>query len=489
MLKQIKNKGHLSWKSILLFVLIFALVGGYILLRSFASSPPSNIAYGDLNGDGIVNSADLNILIGSWGIASASADINGNGIVDIGDLSILLSHYGSSVTGVDGTIGCVGPGCSGKLPAPDTTQGTQYYISNSGVASNSGKDPNHPWPFSKADANTYQPGDVINFACGENFGHLSIGASGATGNPVIYQTYGSCGQATFAGIALTQKNWVTLYNVKANITTGSNTSAIVIDAPSSHVTIQGSDISTIRSANLGGISAGNPNNHNITFLTVDSSTIHDTGETGIFLYGDHNIVQYNKFFNNGGSCAGGCGTHSIYMKAEFSTFRFNDFGSVRDGSSISIRRTHDEEIYGNWFHNSPHPVSYYSEDAGGGTVDIYNNRFQDVNQWLYWVSTNRDSGFTGNPNVNTVWANNTVQGNSDGSSVLMAEDSAAGDQNVGTLKVYNMIVLGSGWPGFINNGGGGPVTQSHNLFMTATGVGIAPEFLLSTGSNALNLYQ
>jgi hypothetical protein len=92
----------------------------------------------------------------------------------------------------------------------------------------------------------------------------------------------------------------------------------------------------------------------------------------------------------------------------------------------------------------------------------------------------------GSPNVNTVWANNTVQGNSDGSSTLMAEDSTSGDQNVGTLKVYNMIVIGSNWPGFINNGGGGPVSQSNNLFMNSTGVDMGPDFLLQPGSNAIN---
>jgi len=47
---------------------------------------------GDLNGDGIVNGADLAILLGQWG-TSGSADLNGNGVVDGADIAILLGSW------------------------------------------------------------------------------------------------------------------------------------------------------------------------------------------------------------------------------------------------------------------------------------------------------------------------------------------------------------------------------------------------------------
>jgi hypothetical protein len=47
----------------------------------------------DLNGDGVVNTADLLILLGNWGHAGAG-DIDGNGIVNTGDLLILLAAWG-----------------------------------------------------------------------------------------------------------------------------------------------------------------------------------------------------------------------------------------------------------------------------------------------------------------------------------------------------------------------------------------------------------
>jgi hypothetical protein len=47
----------------------------------------------DLNGDGVVNGADLGILLASWG-SSGAADLDGNGTVDGADLGLLLADWG-----------------------------------------------------------------------------------------------------------------------------------------------------------------------------------------------------------------------------------------------------------------------------------------------------------------------------------------------------------------------------------------------------------
>ncbi len=54
--------------------------------------PGSGGIPGDLNGDGIVNGADLAILLGAWG-GRGPADLNGDGIVDGADLAILLGNW------------------------------------------------------------------------------------------------------------------------------------------------------------------------------------------------------------------------------------------------------------------------------------------------------------------------------------------------------------------------------------------------------------
>ena len=49
---------------------------------------------GDLNGDGIVNGADLGLLLGAWGIANGSPyDLNHDGVIDGADLGLLLGCW------------------------------------------------------------------------------------------------------------------------------------------------------------------------------------------------------------------------------------------------------------------------------------------------------------------------------------------------------------------------------------------------------------
>ncbi|MFG0274585.1 MAG: hypothetical protein ACF8QF_05980 [Phycisphaerales bacterium] len=51
-------------------------------------------ALGDLNGDDVVDGADLGLLLGAWGTAAVGADLNGDGVVDGADLGLLLGAWG-----------------------------------------------------------------------------------------------------------------------------------------------------------------------------------------------------------------------------------------------------------------------------------------------------------------------------------------------------------------------------------------------------------
>ncbi|MBL9141238.1 MAG: hypothetical protein JNK53_05170 [Phycisphaerae bacterium] len=49
----------------------------------------------DLNGDGVVNGADLGVILAAWGTSFGSpADLNHDGAVDGADLAILLAAWG-----------------------------------------------------------------------------------------------------------------------------------------------------------------------------------------------------------------------------------------------------------------------------------------------------------------------------------------------------------------------------------------------------------
>ncbi len=49
---------------------------------------------GDLNGDGVVNAADLAVLLDAWGQGGGPADLDGDGLVGAADLTILLGAWG-----------------------------------------------------------------------------------------------------------------------------------------------------------------------------------------------------------------------------------------------------------------------------------------------------------------------------------------------------------------------------------------------------------
>ena len=93
--KYMALKHRLNFKhNIGLFMLLFAAVGGYILIHSLAASNPN--LPGDLNNDNTVNVTDLSILLSNYGTTNSTADINTDGQVNVLDLSILLSNYGKS---------------------------------------------------------------------------------------------------------------------------------------------------------------------------------------------------------------------------------------------------------------------------------------------------------------------------------------------------------------------------------------------------------
>jgi len=52
---------------------------------------------GDLNGDGVVDGADLGILLNAWNTSDPCADLNGSGTVNGADLGILLNFWGDCI--------------------------------------------------------------------------------------------------------------------------------------------------------------------------------------------------------------------------------------------------------------------------------------------------------------------------------------------------------------------------------------------------------
>jgi hypothetical protein len=53
---------------------------------------------GDVNGDGIIDSGDLGLILGFWGACTdpvCATDVNGDGFTDKADISVILANWGS----------------------------------------------------------------------------------------------------------------------------------------------------------------------------------------------------------------------------------------------------------------------------------------------------------------------------------------------------------------------------------------------------------
>jgi len=76
----------------------FTLVGGFWAGGAIVDDEPDCSIPADLNCDGVVDGADLLILLSAWGACAdpgdCPADLNGDGVVDGADLLMLLSSWG-----------------------------------------------------------------------------------------------------------------------------------------------------------------------------------------------------------------------------------------------------------------------------------------------------------------------------------------------------------------------------------------------------------
>ena len=72
----------------------------YMFKRALSASEIATLAVmpglqGDLNGDGWVNSGDLDLVRGAWGTSDAAGDANGDGTVNSSDLDIIRANWGA----------------------------------------------------------------------------------------------------------------------------------------------------------------------------------------------------------------------------------------------------------------------------------------------------------------------------------------------------------------------------------------------------------
>lgn len=88
-----------------------------------ADGPPP--CQGNLNGDNVVDAADLSVVISGFGMAvppGTGGDVNGDGVVDSADLSVVVSEFGTpcAEAAVPGTLAWLAHGAPGGAASADT---------------------------------------------------------------------------------------------------------------------------------------------------------------------------------------------------------------------------------------------------------------------------------------------------------------------------------------------------------------------------------
>jgi Ricin-type beta-trefoil lectin domain. len=112
---------------------------------------------------------------------------------------------------------------------------TTYYVSNTGIDSNSGLSTTSPWQtLAKVNAFTFSAGDQILFQRGCTFyGSLTVKQSGTSGNPITFGAYGTGANPVISGFT-TVTSWTNLGN---NIWESTNTVSALLGC--NMVTING----------------------------------------------------------------------------------------------------------------------------------------------------------------------------------------------------------------------------------------------------------
>jgi formylglycine-generating enzyme required for sulfatase activity len=78
---------------------ILRLLPAVLVALAIAPAARAQSCAGDLNGDGVINGADLGQLLAAWGpCGSCAADVNANGVVDGADLGVQLGNWGECLT-------------------------------------------------------------------------------------------------------------------------------------------------------------------------------------------------------------------------------------------------------------------------------------------------------------------------------------------------------------------------------------------------------
>jgi hypothetical protein len=278
-----------------------------------------------------------------------------------------------------------------------TITGTAYYVSASGSDSNSGTSPSSAWrTVQRVDRASLQPGDGVLFEGGATFSDevLMPGASGASGSPIIFESYGQGNAALPRGV------WFRGHNHLAfeHLTIG----------PEGELQGTGEDVTiewcTIGNDSLAINAAAGSSNSNNTNWTIDDNTIDHTGNSGMLLEGENFTVTGNTITNTGLDASIPYGKHGIYLKVANATVTDNAIANFsEDGISVRYRNS---TVADNYISGGPIGIAWFQYDSIAGTSHWTGNTIVGTTAAGFYVSP---SDIGGSTRESFAIENNTIQ--------------------------------------------------------------------------------
>jgi uncharacterized repeat protein (TIGR01451 family) len=305
--------------------------------------------------------------------------------------------------------------------------GATYYVKGAGSDSAAGTSPAAAWKsVARVNRQALQPGDTVLFAGGETFADATLmpSASGASGSPITFGSYGS-GNATIqngdGAVWFSGKSWLTFDGLRlSSAGSGSNVFAGSAGGASAHITLANSVVTGSTGA---GVIAPNPGDAS---WTIRDSTVEHLGDSGLIMLGGPHLITHNTISDTGTNTAITYGKHGIYAKGPDQTISYNDISQDQNGQAISVR-FHGARVVGNTIHDTPYAIAFFDYDTAAapqGTSYVYGNRVWNVSGYGFYYDGQSDPQGRA-PSVDFVLASNTFQLAGAGDAVNVAPSGSA----------------------------------------------------------------
>jgi hypothetical protein len=270
-----------------------------------------------VNGDSVVNSADVNLIVNNYQTANANYDVNNDGRVNIFDLSVVLTHFGQTVPSSS-----VAPDL---FPAPTPRQGTDWWVAPGASITADGHDPAHPIDFQTA-LNNVSAGQTV----WVEDGTYSVQGSASGANGYVLRRSGADGN--LIRIRAVNPRKPVIQYIAGSSTRQYNGSVIYVDTDVHHVSVEYLSIDGDAKPGSGHYGAGqgisfNTQDHHVRAIGND---IRYTSSVGIGAHHTDYATIYGNYIwecgNYGvGPTGGSWGSTITYHQPDFN-YDPNDHG-------------------------------------------------------------------------------------------------------------------------------------------------------------------